>query len=94
MSEMEDENKMELFLQVRPMKAKSQNHNLDFARKVRSRQPGSRPGSYRHRWKVERTFAWLGNFRRLVVRNDRSITIYEDVFQIACFIIFLQRVLN
>ena len=23
---------------------------------------------YQHRWKIERTFAWLGNFRRLVVR--------------------------
>jgi transposase len=31
---------------------------------------------YRRRWKVERTFARLGNFRRLVVRYDRSITIY------------------
>jgi transposase len=25
---------------------------------------------YRKRWKVERTFAWLGNYRRLVVRYD------------------------
>jgi hypothetical protein len=25
---------------------------------------------YRQRWKVERTFAWLGNFRRLVVRYE------------------------
>jgi transposase len=25
---------------------------------------------YRHRWKVERTFAWLGNYRRLVVRYE------------------------
>jgi transposase len=28
---------------------------------------------YRKRWKVERTFAWLGNFRRLVVRYDRDL---------------------
>lgn len=26
---------------------------------------------YRHRWKIERTFAWLGNFRRLVIRYER-----------------------
>ena len=25
---------------------------------------------YRKRWKIERTFAWLGNFRRLLVRHD------------------------
>ena len=31
---------------------------------------------YKGRWTVERTFAWLGNFRRLVVRHDRSLTIY------------------
>jgi len=35
---------------------------------------------YRRRWKVERTFAWLGNFRRLVVRWDRSLTIYSGFF--------------
>jgi len=32
---------------------------------------------YKRRWKVERTIAWLGNFRRLVVRYERSDTIYE-----------------
>lgn len=44
---------------------------------------------YRRRWKVERTFAWLGNFRRLVVRWDRSLTIYRAFFYIACLIIAL-----
>src|SRR5215469_3624237 len=48
----------------------------------------------RRRWKVERTLAWLGNFRRLVVRYDRSITIYEAFFHIACFMIVLRRVLK
>jgi transposase len=48
----------------------------------------------RRRWKVERTLAWLGNFRRLVVRYDRSITIYEAFFHIACFMITLRRVLK
>ncbi|MGB7848080.1 MAG: IS5 family transposase [Candidatus Acidiferrum sp.] len=49
---------------------------------------------YRRRWKVERTMAWLGNFRRLVVRYDRSITVYEAFFHIACFMIVLRRVLK
>jgi transposase len=39
-------------------------------------QDGRALRRYRRRWKVERTFAWLGNFPRLVVRYDRSITIY------------------
>ncbi len=40
------------------------------------------------------TFAWLGNFRRLVVRYDRSITIYQTFFHCACFMIVLRRVLK
>src|SRR2546430_6282937 len=47
--------------------------------------------SYKRRWIVERTFAWLGNFRHLVVRYDRSLTIYRAFFQIACFMIVLRR---
>jgi len=46
---------------------------------------------YRRGWKVERTFAWLGNFRHLVVRYDRSLTIYSAFFHIACFMIVLRR---
>ncbi|HEX7696193.1 MAG TPA: IS5 family transposase [Candidatus Acidoferrum sp.] len=49
---------------------------------------------YRRRWKVERTFAWLGNFRHMVVRYDRSLTIYSAFFHIGCFMIVLRRVLK
>jgi transposase len=57
-------------------------------------QDGRALRRYRRRWKVERTLAWLGNFRRLVVRYDRSITIYEAFFHIACFMIVLRKVLK
>jgi IS4 transposase len=57
-------------------------------------QDGRALRRYRRRWKVERTFAWLGNFRRLVVRYDRSIMIYEAFLHIACFMIVLRRVLK
>ena len=40
-------------------------------------QDGRALRRYKRRWTVERTFAWLGNFRRLVVRYDRSVTIYQ-----------------
>lgn len=46
---------------------------------------------YRKRWKIERTNAWLGNFRHLVVRYDRSLRIYQAFFHIACFMIVLRR---
>jgi transposase len=42
---------------------------------------------YRKRWKIERTFAWLGNYRRLVVRWDRSIISYQAFFHLACLLI-------
>jgi len=57
-------------------------------------QDGRALRRYQRRWTVERTFAWLGNFRRLVVRYDRSLTIYQAFFHIACFMIVLRRVLK
>ncbi len=40
------------------------------------------------------TIGWLGNFRRLVVRYDRSLQIYRAFFHIACFMIVLRRVVQ
>jgi transposase len=45
---------------------------------------------YRNRWKIERTFAWLGNFRRLLVRYDYHIKSYEAFFHLACLIVTLR----
>ena len=46
---------------------------------------------YRRRWKVERTIAWLGNFRRIGVRWDRDITIYRAFVHLACLLITSRR---
>lgn len=46
---------------------------------------------YKRRWKVERTFAWLSNYRRLVVRWDRNIVIYSAFFHVACLMITLRQ---
>lgn len=62
------------------------------ANRVRKPTQDGRPlRRYRKRWKIERTNAWLGNFRHLVVRYDRSLRIYEAFFHIACFMIVLRR---
>lgn len=58
-------------------------------RKKPPEQDGRKLRRYKRRWKIERTFAWLGNFRRLVVRYDRSITIYSAFFHLACLLITL-----
>ena len=60
-------------------------------RRARKYQDGRKLRRYRRRWKVERTFAWLGNFRRLVVRYERHIEIYRAFFKLACIIIALRQ---
>ncbi len=57
-------------------------------------QDGRALRRYKRRWIVERTIGWLGNFRRLVVRYDRSLQIYRAFFHIACFMIVLRRVVQ
>ena len=54
-------------------------------------QDGRKLRRYRKRWKVERTFAWLGNYRRLLVRHEREINMYRAFFHLACIIIVLNR---
>jgi len=40
----------------------------------------------------QRTNAWLYNFRRLVVRYERSVQIYTALVHLACALIALKRV--
>jgi transposase len=54
-------------------------------------QDGRKLRRYKRRWKVERTFAWLGNFRRLVVRYERSLKMYRAFFHVACLLITLRQ---
>ncbi len=54
-------------------------------------QDGRKFRRYKRRWKVERTFAWLGNFRKLVVRWDRCLGVYQAFFNVACMFITLRQ---
>jgi len=60
-------------------------------RRKASTQDGRALRRYRRRWKVERTFAWLGNFRRLVVRYGRSLLMYNAFFHVGCLSITLRH---
>ncbi len=60
-------------------------------RKKPKTQDGRKLRRYRRRWKVERTFAWFGNFRRLVVRWERHLKMYLAFFHLACLLITLSR---
>ena len=46
---------------------------------------------FRHRWIVERTFAWLGSFRRLLVRHERLTSMYCSFLYFAAALIALRR---
>jgi transposase len=55
----------------------------------RQTEHGSQLG--RDRWVVERTFAWLHNRRRLLLRTDRLDEIHEGFLALACCLICWQR---
>ena len=46
---------------------------------------------YRHRWKVERLFAWLHNSRRLVTRWEYHAENFLAMLQLACALILLRH---
>lgn len=48
---------------------------------------------YKRRWKVERLFAWLQNFRRLVVRYEHHSDNYLGLVHLGCIVILLRNYL-
>lgn len=59
-------------------------------RKKIKTQDGRKLRRYRRRWKVERLFAWLQNFRRLVVRYEYHAENFLAFVQLGCSIILLR----
>jgi transposase len=63
-------------------------------RRGRSRprtQDGRKLRRFKRRWKVERLFAWLGNFRRLVTRYERHAHNFLGFVQLGCALILLRH---
>ena len=63
-----------------------------YERRERKRSKRGRPvaragPSYGERWKVERTFAWLGSLRRLLVRHERYLSIFRAFVLVAVILI-------
>ena len=48
-------------------------------------------GLGRYRWVVERTFAWLHQFKRLLVRYDRRADIHEAFLALGCCLVCYRR---
>jgi transposase len=54
-------------------------------------QDGRALRRYRRRWKVERLWAWLQNFRRVVVRYEFYPQNFRAFVQLACALILLRQ---
>ena len=54
-------------------------------------QDGRQLRRYRRRWKVERLFAWMHNFRRLVTRWEYYIENFLGFVQLACLSILIKH---
>ena len=60
-------------------------------RKRAPTQDGRPLRRYVRRWKVERLFAWLHNYRRLVVRYERYVENFQGFVQLGCMMILLRQ---
>jgi transposase len=58
----------------------------------RGRPVVARKEDYRQRYTVERSFAWLGNFRRLLIRWEHLFSVYRSFFTVAVLLLCLRRI--
>jgi len=67
-----------------PYRKNSRHRRYEDGRKLRR---------YKRRWIIERTNAWLGQFRRLLVRHEHLLATYRAFFYLACLWITMRRCL-
>jgi len=67
-------------------------HRLGWRKRPRT-QDGRAFRRYLRRWKVERLFAWLQNFRRILVRYEYHADNFLGFVQLGCIVILLRRCL-
>jgi len=80
----------------RPLWARLRQRGIDLIvphrRSCRQRwQDGRKLRRYRRRWLIERTIGWLLSFKRLTVRCERRLDLYQAFVYVACLIIALRR---
>ena len=65
-------------------------HRLVRNRKKPPTQDGRSLRRYRRRWKVERLFAWLQNYRRIAMRYEYNLSNFLGMLHLACAMILLR----
>lgn len=63
-------------------------HNPTRKHKTQDGRPLRR---YRRRWLIERVFAWLQNFRRLITRFERKSQNFQAFVHLGCIVILLRQ---
>jgi transposase len=58
---------------------------------IARRQTEHGSGLGRYRWVVERTFAWLHNFKRLLVRYERRGEMHRALLALGCCLVCFRR---
>ena len=80
-----------------PKHVRSLNHerNIELIAPLKSnskrKQDGRPLRRYRRRWKVERLFAWLKQFRRIATRWERKAQNYLGFLLLGCAVILLRH---
>ena len=62
-----------------------------YNRRRKGTQDGRELRRYCRRWKIERLFAWLHNFRRLVSRWEYHEANFLGMLQLGCLVILLRH---
>jgi transposase len=73
-------------------------HTIPPIRRTGKRRAGrpiqADPLRYAQRWIIERTYAWLYNYRRVLTRHERLLTTYRAFVVLACVMITLGALLK
>ena len=69
-------------------------HTRGIKVEIARRKSAHGSGLGRYRWVVERTFAWLHQFKRLLVRYERRGDIHEAFLALGCCLVCYRRLRN
>jgi transposase len=58
---------------------------------IARRQTDHGSGLGRYRWVVDRTFAWLHNFKRLLIRYERRADMHNALLALGCCLVCFRR---
>ncbi|WP_083865924.1 IS5 family transposase [Deinococcus peraridilitoris] len=83
------------FLRVRGIRACIPEKRRPEGWKPRRERPTTySKADYAQRWRIERTFAWLGYQRRLLIRWERHVDVYVAFFTVGVLMLVLRRLLH